>query len=94
MEQPHVLGRMETLVMADKTIELNKEDSYIFIRYDAFGSAQFGIEMNATPTQLYAAIGFLEKHAELGLLEQISQVMQAKQRTAITKPENKIIVGK
>jgi len=80
--------------MADKNIELNKEDSYIFIKFDQFGSAQFAIEMNATPTQLYAAIGFLQKHAEIGLMEQIAQVMQSKQQFGIAKPDNKIMVGK
>jgi len=80
--------------MADKNIELDKKDSYIFIRFDSFGSAQFAIEMNVTPTQIYAAIGFLEKHAEIGLMEQIAQVVQAKQNQGIIKPDNKIMVGK
>jgi len=71
-----------------KIIEINKEDSYMFIRFQSSGSAQFGIDMSPdmTPTQLFAVAGFLQKHAEIGLVEQIAQVMQEKQRNKIIQP--------
>jgi len=68
--------------------EINEKDSYIFLRFQSPGSAQFGIKMSSdiTPTQLFAVAGFLQKHAEVGLVEQMAQVMQEKQRNQIIKP--------
>jgi len=76
-----------------KTIEINDKDSFIFIRFENFGSAQFGIDMNVSPTQIFAAVGFLNKHAEIGLMEQIAQAVQAREQNKIMTPD-KMVVGK